>query len=500
MEALKKYKTQSYFYLLLNIAFAVFITLASFVHLPLFEAKDYLFFFAQFVAIQFSVFGFLYVLSLNRYLFAIVFPLIFVVLAIVGYWVYTQDIAITQSVIQASLETKPSIAIELISFPFILYVLASLVVTFFLVKRHQKIAVNPWKSPLLILAFLGILCYPTIEHYKLGAFNRRLPFNVITATEDYFNKNNLILTPISTPIKAKADSLNVIFILGESVRADHMQLNGYRRATNPLLSKRKNIISFPNTYTPLTYTAVSVPQILTDATLTDDYSRPKYSLIDVLNRANIPTLWLGNQTPEKSYEVFIKQSKSHEIIDLFHSELSFKKAHDEALIPLFQKAFTPYRNQFTTLHMIGSHWWYETRYPDAFRLFQPVIKSKYIPSNSTLEMINSYDNTIVYLDYFLNKTIQQVEKYSSNTLIIYLSDHGELLGENNLWLHAQPGKESEHPAMLLWYSDTFEKKHHEWVSKLQLNKDKKINLDFFFPSILNLFKIEGIPYDKTKAL
>ncbi len=500
MEAIKKYKNQIYFHLILNLIFGVFITFASYIHIPFDNFKGYLFYFGHFLALQFSVFGFLYFLSINRLMFRIVFPIVFVFFSIVAYWVYFQDIAVSHSIVQVSLETKPDIIIDLITIPFIIYILMSIIAVVFILKFHKRIKVNQLKSPLIIVAIIGILSYFIFENYKYGIFTRRLPYNVIVAAREYFHKNNIILKPVNSSLKASADSLSVVFILGESVRADHLQLNGYSRKTNPLLSKRENIISFPNTYTPLTYTAISVPQILTDATLTDDYSLPKYSLIDVLNYAKIGTNWIGNQTPEKSYEIFINQSKFSKIIDPLHSELSFQKEYDEKLLPWFKTVFNPQKNQFTTIHMMGSHWWYETRYPETFRIFKPVIKNKHIQSNSKEEMVNSYDNTILYLDYFINETIKHIEKYNSNTLVIYLSDHGELLGENDLWLHAQPGKETQNPAMLIWYSDKFEKKHRNLITGLKSNSGKKLDLDFFFPSIISLFEIEGIKYDKKKVL
>jgi glucan phosphoethanolaminetransferase (alkaline phosphatase superfamily) len=500
MEAIKKYKPQLYFHLLLNFAFGAMISFASFVHYPLYNFKDHIFYFIHFLGLQFSVFGFLYFLSLNRLVFKALFPLVFVLFSMIAYWVYFQDIAISQGIIQVSLETKPDIALDLITLPFIAYLLLAVIVVGIILKFYSKIKINQWKSPLTVFAFLAVSGYFIAENFKYGALSSRLPYVVMVSAREYSKQNKLVLKPISEPLKTAADSLNVVFILGESVRADHLQLNGYSRKTNPLLSKRKNIISFPNAYTPLTYTAVSIPQLLTDATFTDDYSQPKYSLINLLNHANVQTNWIGNQTPEKSYEVFIDQSEFHKIIDPLHSELSFQKEYDAQLIPIFKTAYKPFKNQFTTLHMMGSHWWYETRYPDAFRIYKPVIKSKHIPSNSNEEMINSYDNTIVYLDNFINETIKQVEKYPSNTLVIYLSDHGELLGENNLWLHAQKGESVSNPAMLVWYSEGFKKKHPTIIHNLELNRTKKINLDFFFPTIVNLFDINGIKYDSNKSL
>ncbi|PKB15685.1 phosphoethanolamine transferase [Flavobacterium sp. 5] len=500
MEVLKTYKSQLLFHLYLNIIFSIFITFASYYHIPLISFTDSGFYFVHFIALQFSIFGFLYFLSINKYVFKILFPILYLFISGIAYWVYFQDITISQSIIQVSLETKIDIVIDLISFPFVMYLILNITVIIFTLRLYNKLKNNSLKSPLTLLALLAIISHSLAENYRPGTFNRRLPYNIAVSLQEYLEKNTLILKPINNKINTQRDKLTVVFILGESVRANHLQINGYTKKTTPLLQQRKDIISFPNTYTPLTYTAISVPQILTDATLTDNYSQPKHSLIQVLNQANIKTNWIGNQTPEKSYEIFINQSSFHEILDPFHSDLSFQKEYDEKLLPVFKKNFNPRINQFTTIHMIGSHWWYETRYPEHFRVFKPVIKSKYIPSNTKEEMINSYDNTILYLDYFINETIKELEKQNSNTILIYLSDHGEILGEENLWLHAQQGKASENPAMLIWCSSKFKKEYPNIISNLKSHQNLKTNLDFFYHSILNLYQIEGVPYDKSKVI
>ncbi|SCY02612.1 phosphoethanolamine transferase [Flavobacterium caeni] len=499
MEVLKKYKPQLRFHLLLNVVFGLWITYASFVHYPLNDLKAYVAYFGHFLLLQFSVFGFLYLMALRRWLFVLVFPPVFLLLSVAAFWVYTQDIAIAHGIVRAAFETKPDVAADLISLPFAIHFLLSVGWVVWLVKGHRKIThPEPLRSPLMALALVGIVCFYLAEHFKYGIFTRRLPYNVAVAVDEYAARAPLAFQKIDGTLASNKQPINVVFVLGETVRADHMQLNGYARQTNPLLAKRHNIVSFADTYTPMTYTAESLQQLFTDAAFDDDYSQPKYSLFDVLRQAQIPVHWIGNQTPEISYESFIDQCATQKILDPFHSELSFRKGYDQELLPEFEKSYRAGRRQFHVLHMMGSHWWYETRYPDAFRKFQPVIKSKLIGANSMQEMVNSYDNTILYLDYFLDKTIARLEKEPSETLLIYLSDHGEMLGEDGRWLHAQPGKGVSNPALLVWYSDGFAAAHPQVVQKLQAMRNQKIDLDFLFPSVLGLYGIEGIPYDHAK--
>jgi len=417
-----------------------------------------------------------------------------------SYWVYTQDITISESIIQAVIETKINIAIDLISMPFLLYFITTVGTLIFILKLYKKLNINRLKSPLIILSIIGILTFYLIENYRFGTLKRRLPYNLTFALLNYSNKPKLKISSVSGKIQHKKTSINIIFVLGESVRADHLQINGYNRKTTPLLSQLKNVISYPKVYTPLTYTAISVPQILTNISIDQKTNSPIYSLYSILNQANFKTSWIGNQTPEKSYYSFINENKTVDLIDQFHSVLSFHKKYDIELIPPFKKNFKNLSNQFITLHMIGSHWWYENRYSNNFRKFRPVIDSKYIPSLSKNELINSYDNTVLYLDNFLYKLILNLKKSRTETILIYLSDHGEILGENGKWLHAQNDKASTNPAMLVWYSNEFEKAHPDKVKNLKNNASTRITTDFFFNSILDLIDVENFNYIKSKSI
>ncbi len=500
MEVIKKYKNQIYFHLFLNLVIFLLITLSNYWHLPLVGFKDRLFYFIHAVLLQFSLFGYLYFLSINRIIFKILFSILFLFFTFISFWMFSQDVIISENIIHIALDTKIDIVYDLISFQFLFFYGFVIFILFLIFRFHDKIKVNQIKSPLLFIAFLSFSTYYLMNIYREGTFYYRLPYSFYFSVKNYCNKNDVNLKPVNNKLNSTVDSLNVVFILGESVRADHLQLNGYKRETTPLLSKRKNLLSFPDAYTTNCFTAVSIPQILTNATLKDDYKDPKYSLIDVLNKAEINTNWIGNQTPEKGYQTFINQSIHNKIIDPLHSDMSFIKDYDQELLPYFSKQFNLHKKQFLVMHMMGSHWWYETRYPKMFRKFTPVISSKYVPANTNFEMINSYDNTILYLDFFINQTIAEIEKTKSNTILIYLSDHGEMLGENNQWLHAQDNKFLTNPAMIIWYSDQFYKKNKEIVESLESNRLKKTDLDFFFHSILDLYQINNIDFKKSKSI
>tara|TARA_B110000305_G_C18798429_1_gene341532 strand:- start:56 stop:514 length:459 start_codon:yes stop_codon:yes gene_type:complete len=150
--------------------------------------------------------------------------------------------------------------------------------------------------------------------------------------------------------------------------------------------------------------------------------------------------------------------------------------------------------------MIGSHWYYNNRIEKKFEVFNPITTSKYLGSLEAEALINSYDNTIVYLDYFLNTLIEKLKKSPKKTLLIYISDHGETLGEDGKWLHAQEHIASKNPAMLVWFSAKFERNYPSEVLRLKEKKQDSITTDFLFNSILDIGKIENYKFLKSQSI
>ena len=499
MEKIRVYKKEIQFHLLLNILIATFITFACYIHIPLGDKKGVFMYVVHFILLQISIFGFTYLLSLIKKLFLIIFPILFFINSCLAFWVYTQDISIDIGMIQAISETKLDIAIDTLSWQFILYILLVLIVITFTLKYYVKLKRNTVYSPLIIISIIGVLTFFLVENYSFGAFKRKLPYSSFFSMQSYLSKSDLVLKNVNKNLKSNEDNLHIIFVLGESVRADHLSLNGYFRETNPLLSKQKNLISFKNIYTPLTYTAISVPQILTDKSVLDT-AYVATSMYSVLNNASFKTEWIGNQSLEKSFKDIVYTNKTVKIIDQFHSVLSLNKEKDAELLnnTTLNKKFDG--NKITTIHMIGSHWYYNSRVDENYIQFKPITSSKYLGSSTTSELINSYDNTILYLDEFLNSTIETLKKSSKKTILIYLSDHGEILGEDGKWFHAQNHKSSQNPAMLIWFSEKFKETNEDKISKLISKKTDTISTDFLFHSILDLAKIKGYNFRKELSL
>ena len=487
------------FHLGLQILIAVFISIASYVHLPFGSTKGNIIYIVHFLLLHFSLFGFIYFLSFIKGLFKYIFSFLFVTISSLAFWVYTQDLTIGVGLIQAVVETKPDVALDVLNLPFILYILASFIAIVLFFRYNKNYKKSRFKSPLTIAAILGIVCFYVVENYKFDAFKNRLPYSAYFNTIKYFDKPQVKLKEVTKILTTKQDSLEIILVLGESVRADHLQLNGYKRKTTPLLSKQQNLISFRNVYTPFTYTGYSLPQILTNKAISETNKNPFYSLYSVLDKGNFETNWIGNQSIENTYKEIIYSNKNNFLIDETHSFLSFKKAKDLKLLEYFKLDVTP-KNSITTLHMIGSHWYYKSRITENFEVFKPTIQSKYLGSLTDEELINSYDNTIVYLDYFLNSLIKKLEKSKKKSILIYISDHGETLGEDGMWLHAQDHVASKNPAMLVWYSNTFQEKYPGKIENLLQKKNDSLTTNFLYHSILDLSGIENFEINFSESI
>lgn len=497
----KVQKKQILFYLFLNVLFVFCITLSSYINIPLSGFKDHALYIVHVIINQFSIAGFIYLVTINKWGFRLVFIPCFIILSFFSYWVYVQDISVTNSLIQIVLETKPSIAVDLISVQYLLFIFCIVVVLILLNKVYSKISPMKLNLPFILLAFISMCSYSYIENKRVNTLRSRLPYNVLFGFKDYFETDTYVLNKPPKQVTCSKDSLNIVLVLGESVRADHLQINGYYRKNMPLLSNKANLVSFNNIYTPHTYTASSLPRMISNASVDDTKINAVTSVFDVFKTCGYYTVWIGNQELESSYESIVRTNKKVVLIDSLRSVFSFNKALDEETLKPFKTLYSNNLKQgLYTIHMMGSHWWYESRYTQKFRKYTPVIDSKHVPSLSKNQIINSYDNTIIYLDNFLNEVISIQESLNNNSIMIYISDHGEALGEEGKWLHAQNVESIKNPAMLVWYSNKFKEKYPSEVQALLKNRNHKFTTDILYHSLLDIIDANKIEYKLSESI
>jgi glucan phosphoethanolaminetransferase (alkaline phosphatase superfamily) len=285
------------------------------------------------------------------------------------------------------------------------------------------------------------------------------------------------------------DSLTVIVVLGEAVRADHLQLNGYKRETTPKLMRRKNIVSLPNIYSPYTNTTSSIPHIITRADSAHaDYAYTEHSFVTIFRQEHFNTVWLSNQDLAKALYDFLLEPDTVIYTQAAIQQSLYGKWLDGELLPIFEKSLN-HPKQLIILHTVGSHWLYDTHVTDDFYVFHPTISNRDVRLNTIEQIVNSYDNSIVYMDSFLDTIIKKIENRPA--ILLYLSDHGESLGEGGRFLHAQEDAEEEkRPAAIIWYSDQYEYLFPQKVAALKSNHLNHYRTDYLYHSVLSAAGIE----------
>ena len=485
-----------FFVLICTIWVGVFFILPDFLDNPFKGFKGFVITFLYWGAVSFSSGFLIYLMAINKYVFAAFFPVFSMLGATIGFYRHAFKASLTPMLIEATFNASHEEVTTLISPQLIVFVSISFVISIFLVfLRFKKIKAKHHYLHLFIACIGLILVFNLSGRLKTNLF-QRFPYNVYYSLSEYWSLRKSISQEridfdpefVCQPHQNGEDSLAVILVLGEAARADHFSLNGYHRDTNPLLAKRKNLHSLPNVYSHYTYTNASLPHILTRADSVNlDLAFNECSFISLFNKCNFRTEWISNQEASTNYVFFMNECDTIIYAHPEKSVYNFNYWLDVDLLPFVEQALDTYSKNLLVLHTIGSHWYYNYHYPKEFEYFTPVTSSRIITQNTKEEIINSYDNTILYTDYFLDILIEML--MSKNAILIYIADHGEVLGEDNLWLHAADHEAAKYPACLVWMSEKYIYKNHDKLTALMANKDKKWKTDFVFHSILSAANI-----------
>ncbi len=300
-----------------------------------------------------------------------------------------------------------------------------------------------------------------------------------------------------------------VLVVGESARAQNFGLLGYSRDTTPQLSKEAGLIAFSDVHSCGTETAVSVPCMFSGFTRKDyqaSKARSQEGLLDVLQRAGLSVRWRDNQSGCKGTcdrVQFEDVSNAKDPALCTNSE-----CHDEILLQgLASMIDNLEQDTVLVLHQMGSHGpEYFKRYPMAYERFTPVCPSNALNQCSEQSIINAYDNTLVYTDHVLASLIDILRSKQDkvDTAMLYLSDHGESLGEYNLFLHGTPyvlaPEQQKHVPMLAWFSDSYRQDFAVDTDCLNKVRDEPLSQDNLFHSMLGLLQVRTGVYDQQLDL
>src|SRR5690606_26979191 len=291
-----------------------------------------------------------------------------------------------------------------------------------------------------------------------------------------------ILLPNAT-IKNTEKSVFVL-VIGESARSENFSLYGYKKETNPLLSKIENVHHY-NAQSCATYTTAGLKCILEHKDTGDLYEiLPNY-----LFRNDVEVIWRSTNWGEPP--VHVKNFDNKEALrenckgeSCEFDEILLKGLTEQLLASKKDKILV-------VLHTSTSHGpTYFKKYPAQFEKFSPVCKSVELANCTQEELINAYDNTIVYTDYILATLIDDLKHLEGyNSSMIFISDHGESLGENNLYMHGIPAsiapKEQLDIPFIVWLSDDSRK----------LKDSQEYSQHNIFHSVLDFLAVDSPIYD-----
>ncbi|WP_291286309.1 phosphoethanolamine--lipid A transferase EptA [Flavobacterium sp.] len=444
-----------------------------------------------------NAFVFYLIFSLSRYVGKFLLVLFFMINAVAVYFVNTYSVIIDESMIGNVLNTNFEESSSFFSFQLILYVIfLGVIPSIYIIKVNIiKVALKKFLTlSSLALLFIIVLVFANASNWlwidknskQLGGLAMPWSYSVNTSLfyiHKYKKNEKEILLP-NAVIKDNQKSV-VVLVIGESARSQNFSLYGYKKNTNPLLSKTKNLFHF-NANSCATYTTAGVKCILEHTNSDDLYEiLPNY-----LYRNNVEVVWRTTNWGEPP--VHIEKYQNRDILkkDCKGEECNY----DEVLIRgLKEQILSSKKNKILiVLHTSTSHGpTYSKKYPAEFETFKPVCNSVELGKCSQEELFNAYDNTIVYTDYILSKVIEDLKELKEyKSAMIFVSDHGESLGEKNLYMHGVPisfaPKEQYEIPFIVWVSD----------NSKQLKANKSVSQNHVFHSVLNFLNIQSPVYNE----
>lgn len=381
-------------------------------------------------------------------------------------------------------------------------------------KKELRRRLTFFLTGLAVLGVFGAVSYK--EYASFGRNNRQVrhyinTFNYIYAVARYYQRSRsadrkFVVLDESPRIKPRKspEKRVVVLVVGETARAQNFSLYGYKKETNPLLAQNKEIIVFKDVSSCGTATAVSLPCMfsvlpkkdfdVTDANFTQN-------LLDIAQSAGYDVEWKDNDDGCK------KVCNRVKTID---AKTGNKKpfcfgdyCHDGILIDgLDERLASVEKDTLIVLHAMGSHGpTYYKRYPDAFKRFNPTCDTANLQDCPREQIVNTYDNTIAYTDHVIASVIEVLKRHPElQSSMLYMSDHGESLGENNIYLHGlpyafAPDYQKKVP-MILWLSDSLKQSAALNASCLKQKAEKEsFSHDNYFHSVLRLLGVQTTAYD-----
>lgn len=517
------------FIILFSIYISVFLNLAfyrqAYSLIPLNELKNILFLFSM-PLVAFSVINIVVTIASFLWLDRITIALFIFVSATAQYFIQHYGIILDRSMITNMVDTTPAESMALLTPKMIVVIFfTGIFMAVLAFWPAFKKSVPVWKGVLeralslvisvVLIAVIAMLFYK--DYASLFRNNHELvkslsPSNFIAASLSYYNhreRANLPLVKIGEDAHQLPHMLNgpkknlTILVVGETSRAANFSLGGYSRPTNPLLAE-DDVVYFPDVSSCGTSTAVSVPCMFSNMPrkhYDDSLASHQEGLLDIIQRAGLSVLWNENDAGCKGA---CDRVPNQDMTALNLPGMCIKgECYDEVLFHGLEEYIKQLQgNGLIVLHTIGSHGpTYNHRYPPAFRKFTPTCETKQIQECSQAQLINTYDNTILYADYIVDKAIELLKAHQEEftTSLVYLSDHGESLGEKGVYLHGLPyaiaPEAQTRVPLLIWLSPDYQQRYAvDYKCLSQQATTQKYSQDNLFSTMLGITGVQTREY------
>lgn len=340
---------------------------------------------------------------------------------------------------------------------------------------------------------------PATDLYPVNVcYNIALAFQRDAKTRDYYTtSNNFSFHAKATHPVGKREVY--VVVVGETARAHNWELYGYARSTNPELMKTKGLTVFSDVFTESNTTHKSVPMLLSSVTALDfDSIYYRKSIITAFKEAGFRTAFFSNQRYNHSFIDFFGKEADTCMFIKEDVAITDRIVYDDELLKLVEdKLRAGDQKLFIVLHTYGSHFNYQERYPPEMSFFRPDSPMDANAKNRN-NLLNAYDNTIRYTDYFLARLIRILDKQQADAALIYTSDHGEDIFDDGsrLFLHASPVPTTHqlHIPFLVWMSAEYRSSYPEHQKTICKNRSKRISSSAsLFQTMLDLSGIKT-PY------
>lgn len=299
-----------------------------------------------------------------------------------------------------------------------------------------------------------------------------------------------------------------VLVIGETARADNFSLLGYRRPTTPELG-RMDVVAFRHVSSCGTSTEVSVPCLFSPfgrAHYDERRIRHSETLLDVLARAGYRVKWLDNQSGCKGVcqgaGIQVEKLTRADAPDLCRNH----ECYDGILVRRLEAELAGvHGDTVLVLHMMGNHGpAYFRRYPREFRRFSPDCTSAELRDCTREQVVNAYDNAILYTDHVLAGLIRTLGAHADaiDAAMMYVSDHGESLGDQGLYLHGMPyaiaPRVQTHVPLIAWLSPEFSRAEHVDLPCLRKRVNEQLSHDNVFHSVLGLLDVRTSAYLRAR--